>query len=254
MQRLVLFGYIKISCLCKSFVCDGVRKDSAPRKCPVSFPRIAVSVGFPMRHTKLFKIGNSCPWSFPLFSDIHAYSAAKPSVPVVYCALHIRNCLVVEPTLHRIDADCLALFRIYPEFQFLFKVSGAGFKQSFGCSFAFRQKYNIVRIANHLLLIYLLHLRRKARAVSDFVFLANSSTSRRLICSFFRQTEVLPIAVLLNHYIRLPSDSASRQTPLPSAAPTAKSVADFHRRAVAHAGRTKKQADEVLHSLACSDD
>ena len=142
MQRLVLFGYIKISCLCKSFVCDGVRKDSAPRKCPVSFPRIAVSVDFPMRHTKLFKIGNSCPWSFPLFSDIHAYSAAKPSVPVVYCALHIRNCLVVEPTLHRIDADCLALFRIYPEFQFLFKVSGAGFKQSFGCSFAFRQKHS----------------------------------------------------------------------------------------------------------------
>ena len=32
-----------------------------------------------------------------------------------------------------------------------------------------------------------------------------------------RQTEVLPIAVLLNPYIRLPSDSASRRTPLPLA-------------------------------------
>ena len=50
----------------------------------------------------------------------------------------------------RIDADRSALFRIHPEFQFLFKVSGAGFKQSFGCSFAFRQKYDVIRIADYL--------------------------------------------------------------------------------------------------------
>ena len=128
MQRLVLFGYIKISCLCKSFVCDGVRKDSAPRKCPVSFPRIAVSVGFPMRHTKLFKIGNSCPWSFPLFSDIHAYSAAKPSVPVVYCALHIRNCIVIEPSLHK----CFHLLHDYSYIPAL--TAGSQFSELLLCS------------------------------------------------------------------------------------------------------------------------
>ena len=38
-----------------------------------------------------------------------------------------------------------------------------------------------------------------------------------LYAASVRQTEVLPIAVLLNLYIRLPSDSAPRRSPLPSA-------------------------------------
>ena len=63
--------------------------------------------------------------------------------------------------------------------------------------------------------IYLLHLHLEIRAVWDFVLACELV---RFKCALYavsvRQTEVLPAETLFSLYIRLPSDSTSRWTPL----------------------------------------
>ena len=96
---------------------------------------------------------------------------------------------------------------------------------------------------NDLHLIYLPHLQRKVRAVSDFVL---SGKLVRLALPSMRFLFVRP-RFCPQRYFQT-SESGFLQIPphdghpcLWLTVPTAKSVADFHRQVVAHAGRTKKK-------------
>ena len=72
--------------------------------------------------------------------------------------------------------------------------------------------------SDHLHLIYLPYLRFGIRAVLDFVLMWKLVHSKYAFYTIsVRQTEVLPIAALLSHYIRLLSDTASQRMPLSSA-------------------------------------
>ena len=96
---------------------------------------------------------------------------------------------------------------------------------------------------NDLRLIYLPHLRRKVRAVSDFVL---SGKLVRLTLPSMRFLFVRP-RLCPQRYFQT-SESGFLQIPphnghpcLWLTVPTAKSVADFHRQVVAHAGRTSEK-------------
>ena len=99
-QRLVLFGYVKIAGLCESFVCDGMRQDSAPRNSPVAFAGVAVPACFPWLHSQLYQVPHSRFRLLPLLPDIHPYSTAKPSVPIFHQAFHTGNSVVSKPSGH----------------------------------------------------------------------------------------------------------------------------------------------------------
>ena len=141
-----------------------MRKDSAPRNSPITFPRIAVSVGFPMWHTQLFKIANSCSWSFPLFPNIHAYSEAQPAVPVVYSALSkkILSVLWLLLTSHSLLLLCRLSDIAY---------SPASVRPP---------RVRATTFTSYICCIYVPKLGQYRTSFCD----ANSSTLRRLICSF----------------------------------------------------------------------
>ena len=101
---------------------------------------------------------------------------------------------------------------------------------------------------NDFRLRYLPHLRRKVRAVSDFILFRKLV---RLATPSMRFLFVRP-RLCPRRYFQTP-DSGFLQIPphgghpcLWLTVPTAKSVADFHRQVVAHAGRTKKRVATFL--------
>ena len=107
--------------------------------------------------------------------------------------------------------------------------------------------------SNDFHLIYLPHLQRRVRAVSDFVL---SGKLVRLALPSMRFLFVRP-RFCPQRYFQT-SESGFLQIPphdghpcLWLTVPTAKSVADFHRQVVAHAGRTRKSAGPFPGSADC---